>query len=148
MPEGLPLNRAMLAARLNDLQAQLTVLRACAGGAEAAFLQDAQAIRSARYAFIVLVEAAAAICAHISARRLGTTPESYGDCFRAMGAAGLLPQELAVRLGAMARLRNLVVHIYGEVDDARFLHTLREDLGDVDAYVQAIAGLLAEEADR
>lgn len=143
MPGPLPLNRGLLLNRLNDVQDNLRILRQHA--ADTGFLNDPPAIRSARYAFIVLVEAAAAICGHLCARRLGCSPENYADCFRRLGAAGVLDADLAVRLGAMARLRNLVVHVYGEVDDAQFLRFLRQDLADVDAYVQAVEALVAGE---
>lgn len=145
MPEPLPLNRMLLVARINDVREQLGVLRQHAAATDAAFLQDRQAIRSARYAFIVLVEAAAAICAHLCARRLSTAPETYADCFRRLGAGGIIAPELVSRLGAMARLRNLVVHVYGEVDDAHFLRILRNDLADVDTYLDVVLTLLAGE---
>lgn len=71
--EGAALNRGLLIARLNDIQEQLRVLRAHAATDDQAF-SDGQAVRSARYALIVMVEAAAAICTHICARRLRTAP--------------------------------------------------------------------------
>ena len=145
MGADLPLNEAMVTARLNDIRDQLRVLRAHACTEDGAFLANAEGIRSARYALIVLVEAAAAICNHLCARRLRETPETYADCFRRMAAGGLLDRGLAARLGAMARLRNLLVHVYAQVDDARLLRALREDLGDVEAYAQTVEGLLAAE---
>lgn len=58
----------------------------------------------------------------------------------------MIDPDLAKRLGAMARFRNLLVHVYAPVDDRRLLQVLREDLGDVDAYIRAVEALLAEPA--
>ncbi|MCS7234477.1 MAG: DUF86 domain-containing protein [Armatimonadota bacterium] len=91
---------------------------------EAAFAGNPEKTRAARYARIVCVEAAAAICTQLCARH-GRTPESYPGCFQMLGEPGLIPPDLAARLAGLARLRNLLVHASGRVDDAR-LHRLCE----------------------
>ena len=139
---ALPPNRDMVLARCNDIRGELEVLRAYAARGEADFTADGQAVRSARYALVVLVEAAAAVCAHMAARSLGLSPETYGDCFRRCGSAGLIPPDLGGRLAALARLRNMVVHLYGQVDDGRLLAEIREGLPDVEAYLAAVAAWL------
>lgn len=50
----------------------------------------------------------------------------------------IIDASLAGRLSAMARLRNILVHGYGRVDDRRVHHVLRENLGDLDAYLAAV----------
>lgn len=45
---------------------------------------------------------------------------------------------LATRLAALARLRNLLVHGYGRVDDQRLHQLLRQDLGDLEAFLSAV----------
>jgi uncharacterized protein YutE (UPF0331/DUF86 family) len=37
--------------------------------------------------------------------------------FKILGQNGVLPEELVARLGEVARQRNLLVHLYMEVDD-------------------------------
>jgi len=63
-------NRELVRSRVDDIQEQLQALRGHAALPDRAFLDDPREIRSARYSLIVLVEAAAAICAHICARAL------------------------------------------------------------------------------
>ena len=105
---------------------------------DATFLTDPKEIKSARYALIVMVEAAAAVCGHLSARLLKQPVDAYPECFQTLASGGLLDPELADRLTALARFRNLLVHAYGRMDDSRLLRMLREDLGDLDAYVEAV----------
>ncbi len=52
------------------------------------------------------------------ARGLGS-PESYGDAFRRLQAAGLLDAGLADRLSRAAGFRNVVAHEYGSLDMRR-----------------------------
>ncbi len=43
---------------------------------------------------------------------------------------------------AMARLRNLLVHAYARVDDRKVHHILREDLEDLEAFLEAVAAFV------
>jgi uncharacterized protein YutE (UPF0331/DUF86 family) len=45
----------------------------------------------------------------------------------------------------MARLRNLLVHLYWKVDNTRVYQAIRDDLGDYEAYLAAIGRYLATE---
>ncbi len=62
------------------------------------------------------MEAALNICYHACARRLRAVPEDYAQCFVLLAEARLLPSDLAERLSSMARFRNRLVHLYGDVD--------------------------------
>lgn len=43
------------------------------------------------------------------------------------------------RVNAMAKFRNLLVHVYERVDDRRVVEILKARLGDFDAYREQIA---------
>lgn len=136
--EPIPVNLELVRRRSADLRTELLLLQGYAALDENAFLSNPQAIRAARYSLIVAVEAAAAICGHISARR-GRAPDSYPGCFETLVDLGILEKELGTRLAAMARFRNLLVHGYGRIDDQRLHGILRDNLGDMDRYLAAIA---------
>lgn len=48
---------------------------------------------------------------------------------------------------AMARFRNVLVHLYAEVDEERVLRILRGSLGDLDEFVDTVRRRFAEELD-
>lgn len=121
------------------------MLRSYAALPQEEFVKNPEKVRSARYSLVVAVEAAAAICNHLCARR-GRAPDSYPGCFEDLAVLGIIGGELAGRLAAMARLRNLLVHGYGRVDDRRLHRTLREDLGDLEAFLTAIGEYIGSEA--
>ncbi|MGH7572585.1 MAG: DUF86 domain-containing protein, partial [Gemmatimonadota bacterium] len=62
----------------------------------------------------------------------------YADAFRVLAERAVVGPDLGRRLEAMARFRNLLIHIYAEVDDERVHSYLREDLADLDAFVAAV----------
>lgn len=131
-------NLELIRTRAADIRREVDALRAYAALSESAFSDDPEKVKAARYSLIVVVEAATAICAHLCAR-MGHAPESYPACFELLGALAIMDSPLAGRLAAMARLRNLLVHGYGRVDDRRVHRILREDLGDLDAFLAAVS---------
>ncbi|MGD8868871.1 MAG: DUF86 domain-containing protein [Gemmatimonadales bacterium] len=72
-------------------------------------------------------------------------PALFADIFRVLRDEGILDTTLAGRLMAMARFRNVLVHLYAEVDDERVLQILRGSLGDLDAFVDVLRRRFAEE---
>lgn len=137
MDGRVPLNVELIRSRAADIKRELETLATYALLAEEEFAANPEKVRAARYSLIVAVEAAAAICNHLCARR-GRAPESYPGCFESLGELGILDTALAARLAAMARLRNLLVHGYGRVDDKRLHRILREDLGDLDLFLAGV----------
>lgn len=133
-----PFNLELVRTRAADIRQEVTALRAYAGLPEAAFTADAEKVRAARYSLIVAVEAAAAICNHLCARH-GRAADSYPGCFEGLAELGIVDPALAGRLASMARLRNILVHGYRRVDDRRLHQVLRDELGDLDHFLGAVA---------
>jgi uncharacterized protein YutE (UPF0331/DUF86 family) len=90
----------------------------------------------------VAIEAAAAICMHVTSRLAARATESYADGFEALGDAAMVSPDLAERPGRMARVRNRLVHVYWRIDNERLWTILQEHLGDLDDYLVAIGTLL------
>jgi uncharacterized protein YutE (UPF0331/DUF86 family) len=69
-------------------------------------------------------------------------PRDYGDAFRVLAEEGVLDRVLAERMVALAGARNLIVHLYAEVDDERLARAVREGgLDDLSAFAAAVAAL-------
>ncbi len=88
------------------------------------------------------VEDAAAICLHLLARLGGQAATGYAECFEGLERLGVLPSDLTLRLTAMARLGNLLVHRYWEVNDQRVLEFARNDVADLEAYMRSVGEFL------
>ena len=82
---------------------------------------------------------------HVIAAGGHRAPRDYGDAFRVLAEGGVLGPELAGRMVALAGARNLIVHLYAEVDDERLARAVREGgLDDLSAFAAAIAALVAD----
>ena len=73
----------------------------------------------------------------VSDERLGE-PETNRSIFRLLARAGALPSPLAERLERMAGFRNVVVHMYQDVDLAIVRDVVEHRLDDLLAFVAAI----------
>jgi len=94
---------------------------------------------SMRYLVIQLVEAA--ICVHLLAEGFDERAESYPGCFARLGELGIVPRDLAARLAAAARLRNLV-HRYWAIDDRRVYESVREGLRGFEEFAKLVRRVL------
>lgn len=78
--------------------------------------QDVREQRFVEHTLQLAIQAALDVGSHIvSDERLGE-PDTSRDVFRLLGRAGILDADLAERLERMAGFRNVVVHLYQEVD--------------------------------
>ncbi len=83
------------------------------------------------------------LAAHVVAESAGHRPDTLAELFTALADRDVIADELASRLGAMARFRNLLVHEYAEVDPARVWTIVTTSLGDVEAFLGIVARRIA-----
>jgi uncharacterized protein YutE (UPF0331/DUF86 family) len=93
----------------------------------------------------LLVGAASDLLFHLLAER-GITAGSYRDSFRRAGQQGLLPENLAGRLQQAAGMRNILVHMYEEIDYAILHQSVGAALRDFPRFV-ALMEQLSEASD-
>jgi uncharacterized protein YutE (UPF0331/DUF86 family) len=94
-----------------------------------------------------LVQASAQACIdianHVIASSGWRTAKDFGDAFTVLEEHGVLEPELAERMRKLAGMRNLLVHIYEEIDDRVVYASLSQGLADLSEYARSIAQLLA-----
>jgi len=143
--EKFKLNTHRIKEKAGDIKESLTVLSQYAKQKDQDFLSNLEAIRSARYCFIVLTEAATNIATHLCARLLYKAPSTYAESFFILGEHNLIDPFLAKRLGKMMGFRNLLIHGYGNIDNKRMLQIMRHDLTDLELYLLAIEELIRKQ---
>jgi len=100
-----------------------------------------------RYAVQVAAQTCIDVANHMIASEGWETATDFRDTFTRLEQHGVLDAELAGRLRALAGQRNLLVHLYADVDD-RLVHAyLQEGLQDLDAFARAIASLGIDDKD-
>ena len=106
------------------------------------YVNDTRLRRATERGLQITVELCADIARRIIAIEGFRYPDDYQDTFRVLGEEGVVSNELLPRLTEMARFRNLLVHIYAKIDDAKVYGILKNRLGDFDAFAAAIAAYL------
>jgi len=127
--------------RLGRLEHLLERLETVRTAGRERYLRDEQ-LRAATERWLQLaIQACIDIGAQLVAELSVPPPADYAGVFRALGDAGHVPGDLAQRLAAAARQRNLLVHLYLDVDDAAVFAALGslDDLRDFAAHAQRLA---------
>jgi uncharacterized protein YutE (UPF0331/DUF86 family) len=136
------LNADLLRARCAEIEESVRRLERFLEMDRADFLADQDSLDIASHRLLIAIEAAFALCYHVTARRLQKTPEEYAECFAALRDGELIDADLAHRLQAMARFRNVLVHVYWRIDYGRLHEIICSDLGDLRAFAAAMIRLL------
>jgi len=106
------------------------------------FLNDPRAIGSARYYLQVSIESCLNIANHIIAAERLRAPRDYKDTFTVLTEAHIIPDDLGCTMRELAGLRNLLVHLYWEVDDHLVYEGIRSELGDFETFVGYVLAYL------
>jgi uncharacterized protein YutE (UPF0331/DUF86 family) len=109
---------------------------------ENGFLNDSHKIASAKYNFIIAIEAAIDMGNHIISQNGFRAPEDYADTFTVLGEYGVVDKQFANELRNMARFRNRLVYIYWEVDDKQVYKIMQSNLGDFKTFLNSISSYL------
>lgn len=105
-------------------------------------LNDSTILGSIKYNLIVAIQSCIDICNHIVAKEQVRAPEDYADCFRILGEMDILKKDFAERLMKMARFRNLLVHLYWQVNNQRIYEILTKELDDFDHFLDELGKYL------
>jgi uncharacterized protein YutE (UPF0331/DUF86 family) len=136
------------AARLTRLLARirqdLAVLRSYAAAHRHDLLADAARMGHVKYLFVTMIEGCIDSAQHVCASEGYGPPDTNADAMQALARNGVLAAELAATMADGVRFRNVLVHLYAEVDDGRVVDHLAR-LDDVERFVLALASLLEED---
>jgi len=104
------------------------------------FLKDKILIGSAKYYLQVSVECCLDIANHIIAAEGYRAPKDYADSFKVLEEHDVFDEDLGMKLRQMAKFRNRLVHLYGEIDDEYVYEFIKKDLQDILEFKKVITG--------
>lgn len=128
-----------LVSQMREALAHLNRLKKCD---KAIFINDPDKTGSAKYNFIIAIEAAIDMSNHIISRNGYRAPEDYADAFVVLGENGAFAKSFVIDLKEMAKFRNRLVHIYWEIDENQIYDILQNRLGDFKKFVDRFAKFL------
>lgn len=130
-----------LARLLRRIDADIARLRPFQAVDRDALLADEVRLGFVKYTFVTLIEGCIDAAHHVVASERLATPETNADAMTALGRHGLLDREHAQLLARAVGFRNVLVHRYADVDDAKVIAQLAR-LDDLAAFTSALAGLV------
>jgi uncharacterized protein YutE (UPF0331/DUF86 family) len=128
-----------------EIKESLHILRGYIPKGKEQILKDSTILGSIKYNLIVAIQGCIDICNHIVAKKGGRAPQDYGDCFKLMAELGILEENISNQLAQMAKFRNLLIHLYWQVDNERIYEILIKNLDDIEHFLSAIGSFLKKE---
>jgi uncharacterized protein YutE (UPF0331/DUF86 family) len=131
--------------RIREIDRRVSAARRVRNQGKDRFLQDLDLQAVAERHLQIAIQGAIDIAVHILAEDFPQTPEDYAGAFRMLGRVGVVDGALADRLAAAAGLRNVIVHLYLDVDPEQVWRSL-EGLDDLLAFTGSIRDYLSRTA--
>lgn len=131
-------DRDVLDRRLARLEELIRKLRSLSAVEKDAYLADEGLQAQAERWLHLAAECAIDLAHHLIADRGWPTPGTYREAFEILHKQAVLSPELTARMQAWAGLRNVLVHLYLEVDHAVCFDILQSDLDDLVAFAAAV----------
>ncbi len=120
--------------KFQQLDEYLGVLKKISKTPQETFLKDKILIGSAKYYLQVSIECCLDVANHIIASEKFRAPRDYADSFMVIQEEGIISSEFGDRLRQMAKFRNRLVHLYGEIDDAYVYKYVKGDIKDTEKF--------------
>jgi uncharacterized protein YutE (UPF0331/DUF86 family) len=102
------------------------------------FLHDKGLQAQAERWLQLAIECCLDLANHLIADQAWHTPSSYRETFEILEQQLVLPAELAARMKKLASLRNVLVHMYLDIDYEIVFSVLQNELDDFRAYATAM----------
>lgn len=120
--------------KFQQIDEYLSILRTISKTPKETFLKDKILIGSAKYYLQISIECCLDVANHIIASEKLRAPKDYADTFMVIQEEGIISTELGTRLRRMAKFRNRLVHLYGEIDNDYIYEYIKGDLKDIEGY--------------
>lgn len=97
------------------------------------------------HAMLVSIQSAIDVATYLIAEKGLGKPVTYRETFEIMGQSGLIPEGLAEELSDLAGFRNVLVHIYWQLDLDQVYGILQSDLKTLESFLENIKRLLDQD---
>lgn len=124
------------------MEGYLTELRSFQGVSRERFIHEPALHHLAERYLHLACEAVLDIAQHVIADRGYPQASSYRHAIEMLEEEGILDEDLSERLQRWMGFRNVLVHLYLEIDHSRVYDAIQGDLGDLGAFAAAMSRFL------
>ncbi len=133
------MNRVVLARKVSDLLMRVARVRELLPPTEDAFGRDRTAAEALILNLYLALQGCSDLALAVVADRGFGVPANVRDAHTLLSRAGVVPIELSRRLAGAVGLRDGIAHEYGDLNLSRVYQAARDDLGDLEDFVKAVA---------
>jgi uncharacterized protein YutE (UPF0331/DUF86 family) len=128
-------------ARIQRLEELIERLDEVRQAGEGAYLADDQQRAATERWLQVAVQICIDLGTQVVSEQSARPPADYAEVFKILGERGVISSDLALRLANAAKQRNLIVHLYMEIDDRAVFASLAylDDLREFATAVERLA---------
>lgn len=112
----MPINKIMIEKKINDTKVNFEVLNRIIMNPVDEFINDRGLQLQGERIFELITLTMLDICTHIISNVNVETPTSYSDCMYSLEKIGILDDNETADYISLIKMRNLVVHQYGRID--------------------------------
>lgn len=131
-----------LSSRLDALAGYLTELRSFQSVSREEFVREPAVHHLAERYLHLACESILDIAHHVIADQGYRQATTYKNVIEVLAEEGLIDQSLAERLKEWMGFRNILVHLYLEIDHGLAYDAIRDDLGDLERFAASMGRLL------
>ena len=128
--------------RLDKILSIIEELKSVSAMSEDEFLDDGKTLRATERCLQIVAQAIIDVCTHLVAHNHWGAPKSYGDAVMIISRHKVIETDLADRLIDLVKLRNVIVHIYLDIDSRIVYQSAKLVISDGRLFVDSITKLI------
>ena len=144
---NMALNHETIRQRLHLLEGYVRQLHSYRQRTLAEVLDDIGLARAIEHGLQLSIQCVIDVCHYLVAVLALGTPATSQEAIELLRDTGIFPATFAHTLVQMVRFRNILVHIYAQVDVGRVYENLHNHLDDFGQFAQHVLHFLAQQTD-
>ncbi len=140
------IDKILIERKLKNIEEFLMELDAAPVGSLEEFTSNVMARRFIERNIELAIEQMLDICKHLVSGLDLKEPETYSECFDILSAGGVIPADDAKKFQAMARFRNMLIHVYDGIDNVITYDIYTKHLSDFTLFISNLRGFLQRES--
>ncbi len=139
---GLTFDPQIIRLRLDKILTSMEILKKASGLSLEDFLKDRIIQLATERSLQIAAQSVIDISTHLVAHNHWGTPKSYKDSVDIISKNGVIDSNLAARLIDLVKLRNVIVHVYLEIDPKIIHKSAEYSVDDLKKFIEAIKKIL------
>lgn len=140
------IDKILIERKLGNIEEFLKELNAAPIGSLEEFKSNVVARRFIERNIELAIEQMLDICKHLVSGLDLKEPETYAECFDILSADGIINAENAKKFQAMARFRNMLIHVYDGIDNTITYGIYTKHLVDFTCFVSHLREFLQKKS--